>query len=139
MTDAALVKLLATTSPLAIDLFEDDDDDIGEARLASDVFLTETGIAWCDVGWWATPGHPFHRLDGPITTEGTTGLCWRIGATPPAQVRPILRVIGEGVEADAWLAYRANDSIGKTLTRQAARDALLAFFEGEGLVLIEVI
>jgi hypothetical protein len=72
----------------------------GNERLVAELFLTENGIAWLDIGWTEASFHPAHYVDGKIT--GTNP--WTVGEG--VTVRNIKRHEEDQWDSwDGWLFY----------------------------------
>jgi hypothetical protein len=99
--ERALVAAIAEGMDLVIDY---PDEPGGEATYyAAEIFVLRDGVGWCQAGWNTTPGHPHHRLKGPILPTDSTW-AWDVGE---ATVRRLAQGEPATDARNAWAAYKA--------------------------------
>jgi hypothetical protein len=131
-----LIEAIKQGQPLAVAIY-DEDRGVGQrpdiTLTAAEVFIVTGAMMWADIGWLATPSHPFHRAAGWAPTQTAPG-AW-IGLTKPARKAVIAPKIGlhiitpddpQYVEVEMWRDYQARTP---GATRENAWAALTRFFD----------
>ena len=95
------------------------DDEPPVYRVAAEVWLLDTAIAWVDVGWNTEPGGAAHMVEGMISGNGP----WMIERPGGPVVRKLtIRPATRQIEIDqieSWARYRRSAD-GRRATRAAA-------------------